>query len=214
MKLENIKAAFLGDSITEGAGTSDKQSKTFARILAKKYHMDAEIDGISGTRFARQIVPTEGKPDHDKDYCMRIIALKEGAELVVIFGGTNDFGHGDAPFGEDGDRTPDTFIGACHYLFRNALERFPDAKIVVMTPMHRISEDVPNRNGRVLREYVEKIKEVAAHYSLPIIDLWSLSGIQPRVDIIKAKFCPDGLHPNDAGHVKLAEVIEAALLAM
>ena len=33
------------------------------------------------------------------------------------------------------------------------------------------------------------------------------SGIQPSAPAIREKLCPDGLHPNDAGHEILAEKI-------
>ena len=62
------------------------------------------------------------------------------ADAVVVFGGTNDFGHGDAPLGAFGDRTPATFWGALHTLFTRLEERFPGVKIVVATPMRRAVE--------------------------------------------------------------------------
>lgn len=214
MILNGIKANFLGDSITEGCGTTDKKSKVFHALIAARNNMTARDYGIGGTRFAKQHVPTEGKPNHDRDFCQRVEQMEKDADLLVIFGGTNDFGHGDAPFGEDSDRTPDTFIGACHHLFSRAIELYPDAKIVIMTPLHRETENVPNRHGRKLYEYVEVIRKVAEYYSLPVIDLWKISGIQPAVRVIKEKYCPDGLHPNDAGHEKLAAIIEAQLSAL
>lgn len=214
MKLDGIKANFLGDSITEGCGTTDMVNKPFHALIGKKYGMVARNYGIGGTRIAKQHTPTVANLRFDLDFCQRVEEMDKDADLVVIFGGTNDFGHGDAPFGEEGDRTSDTFIGACHQLFRRAIENYPTAKIVVMTPLHRLEEDELDCKGRTLSEYVEAIRKVAEFYSLPVIDLWKNSGIQPRVDAIKEKFCPDGLHPNDAGHQKLADVIEAALLGM
>ena len=214
MILNGIKANFLGDSITEGCGTSDRASKVFHALIGKRNGMVVRGYGIGGTRFAKQQVPTEGKPRHDLDFCQRVEQMEKDADLLVIFGGTNDYGHGDAPFGEEGDRTPDSFIGACHHLFRRAIELYPNTKIVVMTPLHRENENKPNRHGRKLCEYVEVIRKVAEHYSLPIIDLWKISGIQPEVGIIKEKYCPDGLHPNDAGHEKMAAIIEAQLSAL
>lgn len=41
-----------------------------------------------------------------------------------------------------------------------------------------------------------------------------ISGIQPEIEVIKEKYCPDGLHPNDEGHIRMAEIIEASLLAI
>lgn len=55
--------------------------------------------------------------------------LDEDADIIGVFGGTNDFGHGDAPLGTFGDRTVYTFYGACHYLMNRLVERFPGKAI-------------------------------------------------------------------------------------
>ena len=49
------------------------------------------------------------------------------------------------------------------------------------------------------------IKEVAGYYSLPVLDLYAVSGIQPEVDIIRELYMPDGLHPSDAGAERIAK---------
>ena len=211
MELKNIKANFLGDSITEGVGTSDWDNKPFHQLIAKKYGMEiARNYGIGGTRFAAQHTPSE-KPRWDLNFCSRVAEMDDDASLVVVFGGTNDFGHGDAPMGSFEDRTPETFFGACHYLMNALINKFPEARIVFMTPIHRATEDVKNVNGLTLSCYIDTIKKVAEYYAIPVLDLWSVSGIQPRVDILKEKYCPDGLHPNDAGHERMAAVIGAYL---
>ena len=211
MELKNVKANFLGDSITEGVGTSDWAVKPFHQLIAKKYGLAAARNyGIGGTRFAKQKNPS-ASPRWDLDFSTRFSEMDDDASLIVVFGGTNDFGHGDAPLGTPDDRTPETFYGACHYIMSGLLNKYPEARIVFMTPLHRITEDVKNVNGVGLVTYVNIIKEVASFYSLPVIDLWSESGIQPRVDVIKDKYCPDGLHPNDAGHERMAAVIGAYL---
>lgn len=207
MNLKNIKANFLGDSITQGVAVSDPNN-IYHKLIAKKYELAAARNyGISGTRFAKQKTPTVDNPKFDRDFCGRFSEMDDDADLIIVFGGTNDFGHGDAPIGDFSDRTPETFWGACHYLMSGLITKYPDARIVFMTPLHRESENTPNAHGKKLIDYVEIIKSAAAYYSLPVIDLWSMSGIQPRVPIIKEKFCPDGLHPNDKGHEKIAEFV-------
>ena len=214
MELKNIKANFLGDSITEGHGTSDLATKPFHQLIAKKYGMAAARNyGIGGTRLAKQVKPSVNAR-WDLDFCSRFSEMDDDAQLVVVFGGTNDFGHGDAPIGEFTDRTPDTFYGACHTLMSGLLNKYPDARIVFMTPLHRISEDTHDVKGYVLKQYVEMIKEVAEYYSIPVLDLWSVSGLQPRVDVIKEKYVPDGLHPNDLGHERMADVIGSYLASI
>lgn len=214
MELKNISANFLGDSITEGCGTSGAD-KIFHAVLARKTGMKiARNYGIGGSRIADQKDRSQD-PDRNRSYCERFPAMDDDASLIVVFGGTNDFGHGDAPIGCMSDRTPETFYGACHFLMEGLIKKYPTATVVIMTPIHRCSEDrTVNEKGLrtvQLKEYVNIIKEVAEYYALPLLDLWSVSGIQPKVEVNKKLYCPDGLHPNDLGHELIAQRLEGFL---
>ncbi len=206
MELKGKKIDFLGDSITEGTGTTG-QDKCFHQLIKEKHGLsEARNYGVSGTRLAKQVTPSEN-PRHDLDFPMRVVDMDKDADAIVVFGGTNDFGHGDAPIGEMSDRTPDTFYGALHYLYTYLMTEYPSANIFVCTPLHRLTENQPDRKGRILSDYADIIKEVARYYSLPVIDLFATYGIQPSIDAQREKYMPDGLHPNDAGHVLLSERI-------
>ena len=202
MELRDKTILFLGDSITEGHGTSGPD-KTFWGLLAAREEAHCVNYGIGGTRIARQ--PHSTDEGWDRDFCQRVDGMQSTADAVVVFGGTNDFGHGDAPFGTVADRTPDTFYGALHTLYTSLLTRYPAATIVVMTPLHRDGENQPRPGVRPLCDYVAAIREVAADYSLPVLDLFAVGGMQPAVPAIKERYMPDGLHPNDAGHKIIAD---------
>ena len=207
MQLEGKIINFLGDSITQGVGVENIENVYLNRIKNEFSLKKANNYGISGTRFARQNVPSE-VPSFDQDFCSRVDSMDPDADVIVVFGGTNDYGHGDAPIGEPGDRTCDTFWGACHELMSKLVTRYPGKPIVIMTPLHRLTEDEPNSvTGLVLEDYVNIICEVAGWYSLPVLDLNAESGLQPRVSVIQEKFVPDGLHPNDAGHEIIARCL-------
>ena len=60
-------------------------------------------------------------------------------------------------------------------------------------------------------DYVNAIKEVCAKYSVPVIDLFSLSGMDPSLSEVRTQYMPDGLHPNAAGHAKIATIIANSL---
>ena len=62
-----------------------------------------------------------------------------------------------------------------------------------------------------LSTYVRILTEVAAYYALPVLDLYRCSGIQPELDVIREKYCPDGLHPCAAGHVRIASLLQGFL---
>ncbi len=211
MELKGKKAVFLGDSITEGAGASSVE-KGYVNLVKEKLGLEEAYNrGISGTRFAIQNNPSE-VASYDKDFISRVDELPQDVDLVVVFGGTNDYGHGDAPFGEMTDRTGHTFCGACHVLFEKLINKYYDKQIVVMTPLHRSDEVKPEDSNRYLKKYVDVIKATAEYYSIPVLDLYATSGIQPQLEVIREAFCPDGLHPNDAGNeilaTKVAKFIE------
>ena len=210
LELRQCKINFLGDSITAGAGTS-APDKTFCGVIERKYGAVCRNYGIGGTRIARQQHKTDICYDSE-DFCSRFCKMEQDADAVVVFGGTNDFGHGDAPIGTMSDRTPYTFYGALHCLYTALIEKYPGVPIVVLTPLHRITEDIPTGDNKpapvgTLKEYVNIIREVAEYYSLPVLDLFKESGLQPKIPIIQQKYVPDGLHPNDDGNAILAHKI-------
>ena len=215
MKLEGLKINFLGDSITAGSRVSCPENY-FWNVLKRECGLaEARGYGHGGTRLSLE----PGQTDL-YDFLTRLHTMDDDADVVVIFGGTNDFGHCDSPLGSMSDRTQCSFYGACHLLFSSAIEKYPNATIVILTPLHRCNEDNIRGDGAKtnylapLRAYVDVIREVAEYYSLPVLDLYRVSGIQPKVDIIKEKYCPDGLHPNDAGHARIAQRLKGFLEAL
>ena len=215
MELKGTNNNFLGDSITEGHGTSSPEN-TFCMLIEREYEAICQNYGIGGTRIAKQHTPSDN-PIFDNDFCSRVADMDADADIVAVFGGTNDFGHGDAPLGIMSDRTPDTFYGALHTLYISLLEKYSESPIVVMTPLHRLNEDNPRGDGNKprdvgnLKTYVDVIREVAEYYSLPVLDLYKESGLQPKVPIINEKYFADGLHPNDEGHKVIAKKIASFL---
>lgn len=211
MELHGLKVNFLGDSITQGCGCSDFETTCFVSKMRLDYGVIARNYGIGGTRIAKQKAPS-AIPHHDLDFCGRFAEMDDDADVIVVFGGTNDFGHGDAEFGTMQDSTSDTFYGALHTLYRGLIEKYPASTIVILTPLHRLGET--NSRGLTLKQYVEAIREVAEFYSLPILDLYASAGLQPSIPVIKATYMPDGLHPNDAGYQLLTNKLAAYLKAL
>lgn len=211
MNLEGKIINVLGDSITQGHGTSAPEhiyQNVMGRMVGAK---EVRNFGIGGTRLAKQIGPDV----FAAPFTERYLDMPDDADLVIVFGGTNDYGHGNAPFGGLADTTADTFCGACHVLFRGLIEKYPTAKIVILTPLQRMWGTNPCANtGKPLLDYVDTIIEIAAMYSLPVLDLYRTAGIAADIPAQQQLYMPDGLHPNDAGAYRVAERLTAFLQAL
>ena len=217
MNLKDKKVLFLGDSITEGAGASSYE-KSYVPVFAEISGAEVKNYGLSGTRIARQTEKSEWE-QCDRDFLERADGMESGADIVVVFGGTNDFGHGDAKIGDFSSRSEYTFYGAMHLLCEKLINKYPDAYIIFMTPLHRETENEKTKDNGLPNEtplsgYVSIIKEVAGYYGLPVLDLFNTSGMQPGMEIIKKEYMPDGLHPSDKGARKIAERLYGFLSAL
>ncbi len=216
MELKGKKIAFLGDSITFGVGASSPEC-SYVGVLKRESGAEVFNFGVSGTRIARQKTPS-ACIEFDECFKDRAEKMPADMDVVVVFGGTNDFGHGDARFGCFEDRDEYSFFGALHALLQMLIEKYPYAHIVYMTPMHRLSEQTTvNEIGipcHPLKDYVGAIREVCAYYSIPVLDLFASSGIQPAVPVMQQIYMPDGLHPSDAGAARVADMLLSYLRSL
>lgn len=207
VELKDKKIAFLGDSITEGACASNPEYIYWNQI-AKRTGAQCYGYGIGGTRIAPQ---QSASRESDQYYGSRVPDMIADADVVVVFGGTNDFGHGDAAFGNIFCQQEDDFCGAVHKLIQDLFNRYPEAQLVFMTPLHRLGEndlglnEIGVRRDHRLEDYVDAIKAIAGYYGVPVLDLFRTSGMQPTIPIVRERYMPDGLHPNDAGHQRIAD---------
>ena len=220
MDMKGKRVAFLGDSITEGTGVADRSLRYDNRLKAMWGLSETYSDGIGGSRIAHQWKPSE-KPRYDLCFCGRAYNIPVDVDAVVVFGGTNDYGHGDAPFGELADTTPATYCGAVRFLMSFLRERYPEKPIVFLAPARRNGDEsvytphqAGNPHARELLAYVDVIKTVAKEYDVAVLDLYHELGINPNLEEDRARYAPDGLHFNDAGHGLIAEKVAALFAAL
>ena len=206
MKTSNLKINFLGDSITAGCYSSS-YDLCYVSLVGKMLNAEVRNYGISGTRIAKQKVPSLN-PNYDLYFASRVKDMNHDADLLFVFGGTNDFGHGDAPIGKMGDNTPDTFIGGLNILIEEILKYYKKEQVTFILPLHRMGEKNPYGNGEKeekslpLDGYVSLMKEILEKNEIRILDIREEMG--PG---ICNPLLYDGLHPNDKGHKRLAELI-------
>ena len=99
--------------------------------------------------------------------------------------------------------------------------------MVLLTPIHRgyfygnekniqPEESYTNEIGEWVDAYVQSVKEAANIWAVPVIDLNATCGFFPLVDehIIYCHNERDQLHPNDAGHIRMARTVMYQLLTL
>ena len=209
-KWHNKKVAFIGDSITQGINTT--YDNTYHQYLNAMLGFGSMyVDGIAGSCYS-------SKSDYGTSktpIVNRCSNIPTDCDLVVIFAGTNDFGHS-TPLGTISDTSDVSFYGAVISCINQIITSNPDVRLAIMTPLHRSgtthkAENVANDVGKVLKDYVNALREICEFYSIPIIDTYSIYGLNPSISTVYNNYITDGLHPNAEGHRLLAERIKPYL---
>jgi lysophospholipase L1-like esterase len=219
-KWNGKKANFLGDSITQGLYYNGSSYVT----ATKPWHQHlkellglsvARNYGVSGTHISGAYTVSDGESDQTNNFVSRYPTMDNDADLIVVFGGTNDFGHSaTAPFGTMADRTDISFYGGLHVLMSGLVNKYLGKTIVFMTPLHRSGDETPNSIGKVLKDYVNAIKQVAEYYGIYVLDTYATSGLTTQVAAVQTTYMNDGLHPNEVGHEYLGNKITPFLKAI
>ena len=211
MNLSNLKIHFLGDSITEGFYADTKETSYVGRFQAQYPNATIRNYGVGGSCISNKCVWSS------EDMRARAKRMELDADLIVVFGGTNDF-HCMTPLGTPEERTPDTFYGAYNILLDDLFERYPNTQIVLCTILPRFDETWPERDGRVrvapVEAYVEIIKQIGQNRNLSVIDLFDLDAFRASVPGEISPITKDGLHPLDEGHALVFDRIHQALLSL
>ena len=121
--------------------------------------------------------------------------------MVIIFGGTNDYGDKRAETIGSINDTPTqgtNFYAAFKYLIEQTMRSFPMAQICVVTPIRRSSTG-PNSYGITIEQIVNAELDVASYYGCPVLDMYHHGTLNPTFDTHRTKYCTDGLHPTQLG---------------
>lgn len=189
---------FFGDSITKADGNDNPWTKLTAHTLGTT----ATVNGINGTTYTTN----NSRPNSAVE---RVDQIKN-QDLVVIWFGVNDFHYG-RPLGKFGDTDTSTVYGAADKVYNSLVDNNPTAQIMVMTPMKNHGyNDAPdsftqNSAGLYQIDYVNAIKQVADKYSLPVLDMYTESGISAFNENHNKLYLKDGLHPNQEGSYRVAK---------
>jgi acyl-CoA thioesterase-1 len=190
---------FVGDSITEGAGDSEKGgwSRRVAETLPAEWQ--AVHAGISGNT----IVDILARLERD--------VLAHKPDLVTLAVGINDSRHHPSLGGLKEVPLPDYEAGLQRFAERVAAEKIAKIIIIGLTPIDDsqtgpIEEDLVYTNEASLA-YDKALRGFAKKRGYQYIAITPLFDAQGGA----VELTTDGLHPNPAGHEIIAGAVRAAL---
>jgi lysophospholipase L1-like esterase len=177
-----------GDSLLEG-WVASAPARGWGAVAARHHDLDLVNFGYAGS--ARGEIP-----------CAEAIARLD-ADVISITHGTNCW-----------SRTPHSagmFLEGTKAFLDIVRQGHPDTPVVVASPVIRPdAEDTPNRLGATLAD-LRRAMETAVQQRIDAGD--GALVLIPGAGVIKEDDLADGIHPNDAGHRRLAEVFGAAVAA-
>ena len=204
-KLEGKEGNFLGDSITAGVNTSKPYHQWLPQLNG---FQTINNYGIGGTCIST---------GETNDFLSRYSNMDANADVILVFGGTNDWGHSHT-LGDISSTDNSTFYGALKTLCEGLINMYSTKAIGFITPLQRnvnyfpadncANGQINNKNGNTLEQFVQAVKDVCAIYSIPVLDLYH-NCFYGGSDTIKTQILTDGLHPNDLGHKILARKISS-----
>lgn len=193
----------IGDSITLGATNNDV---SYVDYIRDKININVIKEGHSGWSLDRLM---QNFSSFD---------IENTADIITIFAGTNDF-NVSAGAGTESDKYSSscaTIWALCNYAMPYLQNRYPTKTIIFFTPLQRkytnsggYPQEMIDENGVTLREYAQAFIDAGTKYGIPVIDLYSISGI--GVNNI-SEMTNDGLHPNEIGQKRIANIVLSEIM--
>ena len=201
--LSSKSIGFMGDSITYGIGASDRTSTSYVALMNNEFGTVINY-GVSGTLIADEA-------GYSNAMVNRYSSMSDDLDIIVIYGGTNDWYYGTG-WGTPDSTDTTTFLGALNVLMSGLVEKYCGKEIFFVTPMSseysNHNTDNQNACGKTMLDYRNAIIERATHYAIPVIDLYSMCNMDVAHNASnKSYYSADGVHPNDAGHKRVHDRI-------
>lgn len=207
MEIIDSKLKEIANNPSSGGGTSDYQNGTWICFGDSITDIDNRHTEYYFS-VASQMLGITNVVNHGKSgYGLKEIygvfknSTETEADIVTVFGGVND-NWKNTSIGEFGDTSENTIYGIIYNFINGLTTKFPTATIVFITPPQWSSE---HENGTPIKDIATAIKRVCGAYSIPVYDYYSCSGLNPRIPALKSTYTIDGLHLNDAGHIKFGK---------
>lgn len=212
-----LKVNCLGDSITFGLHPNPSvDNKQSGQAVASPWAMQLkDLCGFAHVRNYGVSGDTVATSNGKESMVARYINMSNDADIIIFKGGVNDHSL-NIPIGEliATNKEKTTYFGALNFLFEELKKKYPNKPIIAMTPMDYSSVDSGingNTNGDTIEDYRNALKMAAGLHGVIVFNLHEEVSFNAHNAEDVTNFIPDKLHPNQAGHDNMAEVISLFL---
>ena len=205
---KNKKITCYGDSITAQNQWQPHVANYFGCTMINK--------GVGGTTVFNN-GNKEVIEDVERDSWMcsddRINLIPTDSDVILVFGGHNDWGYENLQMGVlgDGNLIDSTFKSAYSLMLKKLITKFPNARIITMTPVGGRTETEKGNTDKqfyirdlCMTDFANAVKEVSAYYGIPCIDINGESGIST---LNHDTYIADVIHPNSEGGKLIANAV-------
>ena len=234
------RVAYFGDSITDPRGTASKTK--YWGFLQEWLQIEPYVYGVSGRQWndiKRQTDQLKAEHGDEVDAILIFMGTNDYNAGVPIgewftekeeqvMAGIHEPKHLVNRKHRYPVMSDETYRGRINQALDYLKRTYPTKQIVLLTPIHRAQfyssdrnwqprEDYTNKCGEYIDAYVQSVKEAGSLWAMPVIDLNALCGLYPLMDEMAQFFKNaeiDRLHPNDAGHKRMAKTIMQQLMAL
>lgn len=207
----DCKITCLGDSITAASNLDtieNYQSMSYPSQLGEILGAEEVVNlGIGGSSIGRY---------WENAFVDRYQEIPEDTDVILVMGGTNDgFCASEKELGSLEKREKDTFIGDLDELLFGLQKDYPDAQIVLITPLPNVLHDLLRKSRDYLlpqSAFVRVMKQLGEEHGIPVIDLYNSNFLDTHDAAVIHALMPDGVHGNETGYRMLAQHIAAQLI--
>ena len=206
-----MKIVCLGDSVTAGSNLDkleNYEAMSYPYQLGEVLNAGEVVNlGIGGSSIGRY---------WENAFVDRYGSIPADADIIIVMGGTNDgFCASERELGSLEERRERTFAGDLDELLRKLKTDYPEAEILLATPLPNILHDMLRKERSFLlpqSSFVKIMKQLGQEYGVLVIDLYNTNLLNTHDAAIIHSFMPDGVHGNEMGYRILAEHFAAELI--
>jgi lysophospholipase L1-like esterase len=234
----NARVAYFGDSVTDPRNSGSK--KKYWGFLQDYLGIEPFVYGISGRQWndiPRQTEQLKKEHGDDVDAILVFCGTNDYNHHVPL-GVWYEVSDSMVYFAEGKPKTLErrhyrkpvecdsTFRGRINKALHLLKSTYPNKQIVLLTPLHRgffssgdknvqPEEAFANQIGLYIDDYAECVREAGKIWSVPVVDLYQMSGLLPLTQgTLTYHNDHDLLHPNDNGHDRIARTLVYQLLTI